>query len=101
MKVQTILSTGATSGIGRHAALDLVAQGHRVFATGRRDDALEALKVEAGVLPLESLRLDVNDPASLAAAQTEVDSRSVREGGRLLPRATHGDGAVRARKDWA
>lgn len=76
MKPQTILVTGATSGIGRHASLALAAQGHRVFATGRRDDALEALRSEAGDLPLETLRLDVNDPASIAAAQAEVDRRT-------------------------
>ncbi len=76
MKSQTILITGATSGIGRHAALALAAQGHRVFATGRRTDALEALKAEAGDRPLEILRLDVNDEASIAAAKAEVDVRT-------------------------
>ncbi len=76
MKSQTILITGATSGIGRHAALALAAQGHRVFATGRRVDALEALKTEAGDRPLEVLPLDVNDAESIAAAKAEVDART-------------------------
>lgn len=76
MKTQTILITGATSGIGRHAALALAAQGHRVFATGRRVDALESLKAEAGERPLEVLRLDVNDADSIAAAKDEVDTRT-------------------------
>ena len=36
---QTILVTGATSGIGRHAALYLAKRGHRVFASGRNQAA--------------------------------------------------------------
>src|SRR6478736_1285835 len=47
-KQQTILVTGATSGIGRHAALYLSKRGHRVFASGRNEKALAALKTLPG-----------------------------------------------------
>jgi len=40
---QSILITGATSGIGRDAALALARAGHLVLAGGRRVDALAAL----------------------------------------------------------
>lgn len=73
---KTILITGAAGGIGKHAALHLARRGHRVFASGRRPDALEALAHEAKGLPLETLLLDVTDPASIAAARAEIDGRT-------------------------
>ena len=66
---KTILITGATTGIGRHAALRLARSGHRVIATGRDTDALEALRVEGS---LNVLQLDVTDRASLAQAVAGV-----------------------------
>ena len=40
------LITGATSGIGRAAALRLAQEGYAVTATGRRADRLAALRTE-------------------------------------------------------
>jgi NADP-dependent 3-hydroxy acid dehydrogenase YdfG len=77
---QSILITGATSGIGRDAALRLVRAGHLVLAGGRRADALAALAREGGGR-LEPVVLDVTDPASVAAARELVDRRT---GGRGL-----------------
>jgi len=80
--MKTILITGATAGIGRHASLELVRQGHHVIATGRREPALVTLKAEAAALAkasksgagrLDTLKLDVTDAASVASAVTEVD----------------------------
>jgi short-subunit dehydrogenase len=68
-----ILVTGATAGIGRHAALELAKRGHHVFAAGRRRDALEALKKEAGKLELDTLVLDVTDADSIERASKEID----------------------------
>ena len=69
---QTILITGATSGIGRDGALALARAGHRVFATGRRVSALEAIQEEAAGTALVALRLDVNDASSIERAHGEV-----------------------------
>jgi NAD(P)-dependent dehydrogenase (short-subunit alcohol dehydrogenase family) len=81
MKVmKTILITGATAGIGRHAALELVRQGHHVIATGRRAPALDSLKSEASAVAAKSggrldvLTLDVTDASSVAVAVTAVDA---------------------------
>jgi short-subunit dehydrogenase len=76
MKPLTILITGATAGIGRHAALHLARQGHRVFATGRREAALASLEKEAKGLKLETLKLDVTDAASIEAARVEIAART-------------------------
>src|SRR6266516_7887683 len=68
---QTILITGATSGIGRYQALRLAAAGHRIFATGRGQTALDALRTEAAGkgLRLETVLLDVTNSASIDAAR--------------------------------
>lgn len=77
--MKTILITGATAGIGRHAALALVAKGHHVIATGRREKALEALAEEAAKLgtgKLDGLRLDVTDEANVRAVAADVLART-------------------------
>ncbi|HEY4118185.1 MAG TPA: SDR family NAD(P)-dependent oxidoreductase [Byssovorax sp.] len=75
MKPRIILITGATSGIGRHAALHLSHRGHRVIATGRNERALAEIAAEARSSgdALETLRLDVTDQASIDAARAAVD----------------------------
>lgn len=65
--IQTVLVTGATSGIGRACAEAFSAHGARVIITGRRAERLEEV---AASLPTETLPLafDVRDqPAALAA----------------------------------
>jgi len=75
-QTKTILVTGATAGIGRHAALHLAARGHHVIATGRRPDALAALGAEASAAGsrLDTLVLDVTDQASIDAAVRAADT---------------------------
>ncbi|MFT8346354.1 SDR family NAD(P)-dependent oxidoreductase [Gluconobacter oxydans] len=62
----TVLVTGATAGFGHAIATRLVLEGHRVIATGRRKERLEALKDELGesVLPYT---LDMTDREALRA----------------------------------
>lgn len=62
-----VLITGATSGFGAAMAHKFVSQGHRVIATGRRKDRLEAFAAELGsaLLPIV---MDVTSKASISAA---------------------------------
>lgn len=70
--MDTILITGATSGIGRAMAVTLAGAGYGVLALGRNRAALEALSAEApGV---EGLALDLADRAGLTAA---LDGRRI------------------------
>jgi 3-hydroxy acid dehydrogenase/malonic semialdehyde reductase len=61
-----ILVTGATAGFGDAIARRLIADGHRVIATGRRADRLHALAAELGP-NLLAFPLDVTDADAVAA----------------------------------
>jgi NAD(P)-dependent dehydrogenase (short-subunit alcohol dehydrogenase family) len=89
----TVLVTGATSGIGRHAALYLAERGFHVFASGRKSDALASLASEAvPVGLLTPLRLDVTDPESIAAAVATIDEVTAGQGvDVLVNNAGYGD----------
>src|SRR6266545_3166861 len=71
----TVLITGATAGIGRHAALHLAAKGHHVIASGRKADLLADLAAEAACAGhrLDTVRLDVTDARSIEAAVAQID----------------------------
>ena len=87
---QSILITGATSGIGREAALRLVRAGHLVLAGGRRPDALAALARDSGGR-VEPLVLDVTDPGSVTSRTSgstrppEFRARAARASARRPP----------------
>ena len=75
----TVLITGATSGFGEAIARRFIRDGHRVIATGRRAERLDALHKELGanLLPCS---LDVTDadavsklPGSLPEGGREID----------------------------
>lgn len=102
---KTVLITGATSGIGRHAALDLASRGYRVFATGRNLAAIAELNAE-GLERLTAFRLDVTDAVSIAAARERIVAETDGAGvdvlinnagyGDLGPTEEIGDEALRA-----
>lgn len=71
-----VLITGCSSGIGRCVAEGLRQRGYRVFATARAQTDVRAL-ADAG---FESLRLDLRDSDSIAAA---VQALLTRTGGSL------------------
>ena len=67
---RVVLITGASSGIGHAAARRFAARGWRVFASMRRPEKGEGLRVEARDRgwTLETPQLDVTDDASVARA---------------------------------
>ncbi|WP_267381149.1 MULTISPECIES: SDR family NAD(P)-dependent oxidoreductase [unclassified Sphingomonas] len=69
---KTALITGATSGIGRAAAIAFAAAGWRVIATGRRADRLAALRAEIGADRLHPAVFDICDEAARDAALADL-----------------------------
>jgi NAD(P)-dependent dehydrogenase (short-subunit alcohol dehydrogenase family) len=65
---QKILLTGATSGIGKALTLALLKAGHIVYATGRSDAKLNALKALAKTEKLILVKMDLTSIASVDAA---------------------------------
>lgn len=65
---KVVLITGASSGIGKAAALRFIEHGHTVYAGARRLELMEDLAA-AGV---HTLRLDVTDEESCAACVDEI-----------------------------
>lgn len=63
--MKTILITGATAGFGAAFARRFIKDGHRVIATGRRVERLEALQAELGDA-LYPAALDVTDKEAVA-----------------------------------
>jgi serine 3-dehydrogenase (NADP+) len=63
----TAFITGATAGIGRAAALEFLAAGWHVVATGRRAERLDALATEAASERLHPAAFDICDADALDA----------------------------------
>ncbi|WP_319018003.1 SDR family NAD(P)-dependent oxidoreductase [Mycolicibacterium baixiangningiae] len=65
------LVTGATAGIGEAIARRLQSRDHEVIATGRNEQALDALRARG----LCARNLDVTDHGAVAALVEEIDTR--------------------------
>jgi len=69
---KTVLITGATSGIGRATAILFAVKGFHLVLCGRREERLEALKIELGKKTnVHTLNFDVRDKT---AVFTAIDS---------------------------
>ncbi len=73
-----VLVTGASSGIGRNAALSLAKAGYTVIATGRRMDALEETVEMAGSDSIEAIAADITDEASIDALFDKIKAKHER-----------------------
>jgi NAD(P)-dependent dehydrogenase (short-subunit alcohol dehydrogenase family) len=73
--VRSVLVTGASTGIGRAAALRLDTSGWQVFAGVRREEDAASLR-EAGSERLTPLILDVTVPEQIAAAAARIEAES-------------------------
>jgi NAD(P)-dependent dehydrogenase (short-subunit alcohol dehydrogenase family) len=73
-----VLVTGASTGLGLATALELAAAGFRVFASVRAEDSRPLVEQAAAArgVSLETLRLDLTDPASIEAAVAGVVERA-------------------------
>ncbi|MEM8749061.1 MAG: SDR family oxidoreductase [Pseudomonadota bacterium] len=72
---QIALVTGASSGVGRNAALSLAKAGFTIIATGRRMDALEETIAMAEGATVHAITCDVADEASVDHLFEEIKSK--------------------------
>lgn len=66
--IQTVLITGASSGIGEHTAYEAAKNGHRLILCARRLDVLEEIKLtceKLGAFEVYIYFLDIADPKSV------------------------------------
>ena len=70
---KTCLVTAAGQGIGRASALSMLAEGAKVYATDVNEAALEELAAEG----LDTFKLDVMDPASIAQVVTHTGAVNI------------------------
>lgn len=63
MKKQVILVTGASSGMGKDFALDLIKQGHIVYGAARRIDKMEDIQKAGG----HALAMDITNESEVEA----------------------------------
>jgi len=77
--LKTILITGATSGIGLQAALDLARRGHRIIMVGRDpariDAAVSRVVAASGSHDVSSLRCDFSSQADIRRLAADVIAR--------------------------
>ena len=67
-----VLVTGASSGIGRAAALEFASRGHQVFAAARREQALATLTTARP--NISAVTLDVTDAGSVDRAWAKISA---------------------------
>ncbi|MBV8442234.1 MAG: SDR family NAD(P)-dependent oxidoreductase [Hyphomicrobiales bacterium] len=68
--MKTALVTGATSGIGQAVAIALATAGYQVYAIGRSEAALNALRAaKSGIVPIA---LDLTDREAVEAALSDL-----------------------------
>lgn len=88
---RAVVITGCSSGIGLCVAEGLKSRGYRVFATARKDADVRRLADDG----FESLRLDLDDPETIAAATEEIFERTGRRLYALFNNGAYGQpGAV-------
>lgn len=75
--LQSVLITGASSGIGEECAVFLAHKGFRVFAAARRIDKLKELTA-VGSGRITPLQMDVTDQASIEAALKTIADERIR-----------------------
>ena len=75
-----ILVTGSSTGIGQETALNMARKGHEVYAAVRSPQTADELKekIAAENLPVNVIKLDLVDPASIKTAVAEIMARSGR-----------------------
>ncbi|KOX27485.1 short-chain dehydrogenase [Saccharothrix sp. NRRL B-16348] len=77
---RTVLITGASTGLGREAALHLADKGFRVLGAVRKTEDGDRLAADCPSGRVEHVVLDVTDEASIAAAAGEVAGKVGEDG---------------------